>query len=299
MFDLERLRALHAVSVCGSVRSAADLLHVTPSAVSQQLTKLERQLGQTLIERNGRGIRLTDAGLLLAGHAETILTQVRQAAADLEDHRDTVIGTLRIGAFATAARGICVAAIVDLARRHPRLTVRLGEAEPEDILVLVDRGELDVGIAQDWPNVAMRLPDGMSRLPLLDDTADLIVPVGHRLAERELIELVEAADERWVIQPKGQICHSWLMHTLRSMDIEPDIAHVAAEYQTQVDFVSAGLGVSVIPRMGRTRLPDGVRAVPVRPRLLRRVYAVTRREAANRPAVRAVLDVLRTVAKST
>src|SRR5262245_38517688 len=119
MLDLERLRALHAVSKFGTVSAAADALHVTSSAVSQQLAKLERETGQTLLERNGRGVRLTDAAELLAGHADRILCLVEQASADLEAHKGAVIGELSMASFPTAMRGLGPSALCRLREEHP------------------------------------------------------------------------------------------------------------------------------------------------------------------------------------
>src|SRR5687767_6287798 len=125
MLDLNRLKALHAIHVYGSVGAAAEALMVTPSAVSQQLAKLEREIGARLIERNGRGVRLTDAAGLLAEHAEKILALVETAEADFEALRGEVVGRLNVGAFPTAARGLMPPALVELRERHPDLWTQL------------------------------------------------------------------------------------------------------------------------------------------------------------------------------
>src|SRR5919205_3388504 len=131
MLNLERLRTLPAAARHGSVSAAADGLHVTTSAVSQQLGKLEREAGQRLLARNGRGVRLTDAGRLLSEHAARILSQVELAQADLEAQRGQVVGELRLSAFPTAARGLFPTALAALRTEHPALRVRSCELEPE------------------------------------------------------------------------------------------------------------------------------------------------------------------------
>src|SRR5690606_18363262 len=131
MLDLNRLKALHAVAVYGSVGAAAEALMVTPSAISQQLAKLERETGAPLLERNGRGVRLTDAAGLLAEHAERILALVEMAEADFEAMRGAVVGRLSIAAFPTAARGIMPQALALLKERHPGLQMLLYEREPD------------------------------------------------------------------------------------------------------------------------------------------------------------------------
>ncbi|TDD55794.1 LysR family transcriptional regulator [Nonomuraea terrae] len=292
MLDLNRLKALHAVHVYGSVGAAADALSVTPSAVSQQIAKLERETGARLMERNGRGVRLTDAAGLLAEHAERILALVETAEADFEALRGEVVGRLNVAAFPTAARGLMPAAIVELKQRHPDLWVQLNEREPDRVMREVSRGELDLGIVQDWLNRPIAMPEGLSKAILLDDIADVAVPVSHPLAGAREIELRDLCGEQWISSAPGTVCHDWLVFTLRSASVEPVIACMADEYPTQLALVAAGLGCAIVPRLGRDCVPDGVRLVPLRPRQSRRIYAVWRADAARRPAIRAMVDAL-------
>lgn len=296
MLDLDRLRALSAVATYGSVSAAADVLHVTTSAVSQQVAKLERETGQKLLERNGRGVRLTDAAALLAAHAERILAMVEEAESDLEAQRGEVVGELAVAAFPTAARGLVPPALRALAQQHPRLRVCLREQEPHAAVPLAVRGEVDLGIVQDWFNVPLAIPEGLVKASLVDDVADVALPAGHPLAGRSVIDLGELHGESWIAQSPGAICRDWLVHTLRSADLEPLIAHTADEYATQLALVAVGLGASIVPRLGRCDIPEGVRIIPVRPALTRHVYAIWRAEAARRPAIRAAVAALRAAA---
>ncbi|HEX6468657.1 MAG TPA: LysR family transcriptional regulator [Streptosporangiaceae bacterium] len=296
MLDLERLRALNAVATYGTVSAAADALHVTTSAVSQQLAKLERETGQKLLERNGRGVRLTDAAELLVRHAERILALVEEAQSDLEAHRGAAVGELTLAAFPTAIRGLVVAALARLRAEHPQLCVRVLEADPSDSMPRAARGELDVAIVQDWNNEPLALPDGLVKGHLCDDLADVALPADHPLAGRESVELKELAGDRWVSSTPDSICYDWLTHTLRSVDSEPGIDHMAYEYESQLALVAAGFGAAVLPRLGGRDIPAGVRVLPLRPLLIRRIYAVWRAEAARRPAIRAAVEALRAVA---
>lgn len=295
MLDLNRLKALHAVSVYGSVGAAAEALMVTPSAVSQQLAKLERETGATLLERNGRGVRLTDAAGLLADHAERILALVETAEADFEALRGEVVGRLSIGAFPTAARGLMPAALALLRRRHPDLRLQLTEREPARQVREVSRGELDLAVIQDWMNRLVAIPEGLSRATLFDDIADAILPASHPLADRPEIELAELSGEQWISSSPGTVCHDWLVHTLRSAELEPDITCMADEYPTQMALVAAEQGCAIIPRLGRDFVPPGVRVVPIRSRPTRRIYALWRSDAARRPAIRAAVEALKAV----
>jgi DNA-binding transcriptional LysR family regulator len=294
--NLDRLRVLHAISHHGSVSAAADALHVTTSAVSQQMAKLERETGQRLLAKNGRGVRLTDAGRLLCEHAERILSQVELAHADLEAQHGQVVGELLIGAFATAARGLFPGTLAALRARHPRLGVRLREMEPTDALRDLERGDIDLAVVLDWYNRPLALPGGLARQPLFDDVADVALPADHPLAGRAEVDLEDFVDDPWISWPPGAICHEWLMFTLRGKGIEPRIVHTASEHHTQLALIAAGLGVAVAPRLGRDPVPPGVVLVPVRHSITRRVYAVWRAGADRRPSVRAAVTALRETA---
>ncbi|MGW1199391.1 LysR substrate-binding domain-containing protein [Streptomyces sp. NPDC002536] len=298
MLNLDRLRTLNAVARHGSVSAAADGLHVTTSAVSQQLAKLERETGQQLLAKQGRGVRLTDAGRLLAEHASRILSQVELAQADLEAQRGQAVGELVLGAFPTAARGLAPAALASLRESQPQLRVRLEEMDPDLSLPRVVRGDMDVAVVLEWHNHPLPIDEALTRAPVLDDPADVAVPAGHPLAARDAVDLEDLAEEEWISWPRGQFCHDWLMSTLRSKGIEPRISHMADEHHTQLALVAAGLGVVVAPRLGRGPVPEGVRIVPVRHTMFRHVYAVWRADADRRPSIRAAVGALRTAGEA-
>src|ERR1017187_5932869 len=251
MLNFERLRVLHAVSTTGSVAGAARVLHVTTSAISQQMARLERETGQRLAERQGRGIRLTEAGLLLARNAGYLLAQVEQVEADLAGHSGAVTGTLNIAAFATAARGLLPGVLQDLRSRYPDLSVSLSEQEPHEAIPALSRGHLDVAVVQDGAGDTPAVPGGLSRLDLIEDPFDAALPADHPLAGRETITLSELAAEDWISWSTGQICHEWLTRTLRADGTEPRIRHTASEHSTQLALVAAGLGTALIPRLSR------------------------------------------------
>ncbi|MEW2250484.1 MULTISPECIES: LysR family transcriptional regulator [unclassified Streptomyces] len=297
MLNLERLRTLDAVARHGSVSGAAEGLHITTSAVSQQLAKLEREVGQQLLAKHGRGVRLTDAGRLLAEHAGRILSQVQLAQSDLEAQRGRVAGELRLSAFPTAARGLFPAALAALRAEHPALRIRSCELEPEAGIRGVVRGDLDLAVVLDWYNKPMPLPDGLVKASVLDDPADVALPAGHPLAGRAEVDLGEFAEDEWITWGEGEFCHEWLMYTLRSRGIEPIVGHRAGETHTQLGLVAAGLGVCIAPLLGRHPVPEGVVTVPLRQRVRRHVYVVWRADADRRPSIRAAVEALRTAAE--
>jgi DNA-binding transcriptional LysR family regulator len=290
MLNLDRLRALHAVSAHGSIIAAAETLNVTTSAVSQQLAKLEQETGQQLLERHGRGVRLTDAAATLVSRTHRVLSLLEEAEAELESNDTSVSGQITIAAFATAARGLVPQAIRGLRKNYPEMSITFHEQEPHESIPRLVRRDVDVIIINDWHNAPIALPEGLSRARLFDDVADIALPPGHRLSKAKTIKLSDLAGEEWIAWPSGSICHDFLMHTLRTQGSEPKIAHTAGEYETQLALVAAGLGCCVLPRMGRGAVPKGVTVVKSEPALRRHVSAAWRTHATRRSAIRATVE---------
>jgi molybdate transport repressor ModE-like protein len=293
MLRLERLRVLHAISTTGSVVAAARTLHLTTSAVSQQIARLEQEVGEPLTERHGRGIRLTDAGAHLARAAGELLAHAERVESDLARQRGAVAGSLTIAAFATAARGLLPAGVRELRSRYPQLAVSVREQEPHEAVPAVARGDADLAVVQDWAESPLTVPATLERQHLLDDAFDVAVPATHPLAGRRSVRIDELADAPWIGWSAGEICHDWLARTLRRSRREPQILHTASEHSTQLALVAAELGVAVIPRLGRETPPPGVRFVAITPQPVRRIFALWRETAAARPAIGAALDALR------
>lgn len=293
MLDLARLRALHAVHAHGSVGAAATALGYTPSAVSQQISKLERETRTRLLERRGRGVALTDAAQLLVATAQQLMSIVEEAEVALEEQRGRPAGRLTMAAFPTAACGLLPGVLAELTAAHPSLELRLMEVDPHLSVDLVARGVVDLAVAHDWDIAPLPSPDGLERAVIGDDRCDVLVPAGHRLASRGHVVREDLADERWICQPPGTVCHDWLVRTLRESGTEPELAFQVAEYRTQLALLAAGIGIALVPRLGRGPLPDGVVVVPLEPMPVRRLYAVWRTGAARRPAITEAVRVLR------
>jgi DNA-binding transcriptional LysR family regulator len=287
MIDLGRLRALHAVASYRTVLAASDALHCTPSAVSQQLAKLERETGATLIEKDGRRIRLTEAGRVLAAHAERVLATVDEAEAALAAHRDTVMGRLTVASFPTACRALLPGALQRLEAEHPQLATGLVEVNPHEGLDMLHRGHVDLAVLDDWPEAALHYPTGIAHAELGRDVADLIVPANHPIGAKAALRTLTG--ERWISTNAGDICHEWLIRVLPG--VRPDF-HVG-EFETQLILIAAGLGIAMIPRLARPALPAGVRVVTVDPEPSRRVVVAWREASAARPAIRAAEEALR------
>ncbi|WP_419995219.1 LysR family transcriptional regulator [Streptomyces boninensis] len=292
MLDLSRLRALHAVAVHGSVGAAATALGYTPSAVSQQIAKLERETRTPLLERQGRGIALTDAAQQLAATAEELLAMVERAETDLEERRGHPAGRLTVASFATGARGLLPSVLAALAAEHPGLDTRIMEADPHLSPGLVAQGVVDLAVTHDWDIAPMTSPEGLAHTAIGEDYCDICVPSGHPYDARAALTRADLVGQRWICQPPGSVCYDWLVRTLRASG-PPDLAYQVAEYETQLALVAAGLGIALVPRLGRGPLPDGVTAVPLDPPPTRHVYALWRPGAARRPAITEAVRLLK------
>jgi DNA-binding transcriptional LysR family regulator len=162
-----------------------------------------------------------------------------------------VVGSLAVAAFATAARGLLPGVLRDLRSRYPDLSVSLSEREPHEAIPDLRRGHLDIAVVQDWAEDVLAVPDGLSRRDLMADRFDAALPVDHPLAGRDRVAVKELAADDWIGWSAGQICHDWLVRTLRATGAEPRIVHTASEHSTQLALVAAGAGCAVIPRLGR------------------------------------------------
>ena len=297
MLNLDRLRALHAVSAHGSIIAAAETLNVTTSAVSQQLAKLEAETGQTLLERHGRGVRLTDAAMALVSRTQRVLSLLEEAEAELDATDAEVAGRVTIAAFATAARGLAPQAIAALRKKYPQLAITFHEQEPHESIPKLVRRDVDLIVINDWENAPLALPEGLTKAPLFDDIADIALPPGHRYSGAKSVKLSQLSGEEWIAWPGGSICHDFLLHALRKNGHEPRITHTAGEYATQLALVAAGLGACILPRLGRGPVPAGVTVVPTEPALRRHVYAAWRTHATRKSAIRAAVEQLELAGK--
>src|SRR5918998_408439 len=197
MLDVKRLRVLREVSVRGSFSAAAEALAYTQSAVSQQIAALEREAGTTLVERNARGVRLTDAGRALVAHADVILARLADAEAELEAIAGLRGGRLRLVSFPTAGATIMPRAIALFRERHPYVELSLEPAEPPEALDKLRAGECDIALTIDAP-FARAEEEGIDKVHLLDDPMYVALPIGHPLAKQPKIRLKDLASDPWI-----------------------------------------------------------------------------------------------------
>jgi DNA-binding transcriptional LysR family regulator len=302
MLDLHRLRLLRELHARGTIAAVAEALRFTPSAVSQQLAVLEREAGVPLLERAGRGVRLTDAALGLVGHADALLDRAARAEAELAAAAGTVAGRARIATFQSAAIHLAVPAMQALQHDAPELRCELVEAEPEQSLPTLPLGEVDLVLGDEWQHQPLpRLP-GIDREDLLRDPVFLVLPARHPAARRHrrAVPLPELDGEAWTTGHR-ETRSGWeelIIRTCRELgEFEPDIRHRTNDAVTSLALVAAGQAVTLLPRLVRpdTRPGVAVRAI-AGGSVHRTIFAATRAADAERPSIQALLAAIRTAA---
>ncbi|MGI5521587.1 LysR family transcriptional regulator [Micromonospora sp. CA-259024] len=291
MLDVRRMQVLRAVVTSGSVTAAAAHLGYTPSAVSQQVAALEKEAGIALLERVGRGVQPTAAGRLLTRHAAIISQHVAEAETALADLRAGRTGRLTIRYFASVGPTLLAPALARLRREHPSVTIDARVTDPDDPLPTVEQGNADLAIVVRRPHDESHR--GIRAVHLLDDAYQAVLPTGHPLARQRVIDLADLAGEPWVgSEPPGP-CLEPITDACAAAGFSPDIVAKSEDYATAQGFVAAGLGVSLIPRLGLGTRHPGVTIRQVRrPAPIRTIYAVVREISLAQPALGALIDAL-------
>jgi DNA-binding transcriptional LysR family regulator len=309
MLDARRMQVLRAVVDTGSVTAAATQLGYTPSAVSQQVATLEREAGTALLERAGRGVRPTAAGRLLTSYAQTIAGQLVEAETALADLRAGRTGRLSVHYFASAGAALLAPALTRLRHAHPGVAVGLTLSGADDPLPEVRQGRADMALVvlpPDRPDPGARGehraggPDGVRLEHLLDDPYRAVLPRGHRLARRRGLDLSDLAGEPWVESEPPGPCRETVARSCAAAGFAPAAAVESADYATARGFVAAGLGVSLIPRLGLDALGGTDADVVVRelrrPEPVRAIHAAVRLSPNPHAALSALLSALRATA---
>jgi DNA-binding transcriptional LysR family regulator len=288
--DLRRLAAVRAVVETGSVAGAAERLGYTASAISQSIAALQREKSVVLFERVGRGVRPTQAALILAEAAARVEAQIAAADEALDDVRTGRAGRVRLSAFATAGTALVPGALAMFRVHVPAVDVRYVMAEAPDALASLREAETDVAV------VAVADDDvgdgGYERKHLLDDPYLLVLPAGHPEARRRRVSLAKLSADQWVTTASARCnCEGTVTAACRSAGFLPNFAIEADEFATTVGFVAAGLGVAMVPRLALSAVPSGVAVrAPREVSPTRSVFAVTRRTCST--TARALVDTL-------
>lgn len=291
MLELRRLKVLREVARQGSFSAAASSLNFTPSAVSQQIAQLEREVGVELVSRSSTGVELTRAGQVLLAHANAMLARAADAEAELRELATGNWGRVRVGAFASAASSLMPPAIVAYRSIEPRVAVELVEQDRDDSIGDLQRGDLDLaivvlnGLEENDGNWAV--PDVDVR-PLLDDYIDLLLPSEHELASAPSVALEELRDEAW-IDCAGSPVRFWMT----ASGINPNIVFNSEHHYVVHALVAAGLAVAFSPRLTQPVVEPGLVVKPIAPDPpVRRVGVAYRADNRSSRAIRSLADIL-------
>ena len=292
MLDVRRMRVLREVAQRGSFSAAADALAYTQSAVSQQIAALEREAGTRLVERNARGVRLTDAGRALVEHADAILARLDTAEAALSAIAGLRGGRLRMASFPTAGSTLMPVAIANFRASYPDVELTLSEGEPEEIVPRLRAGELDLALLFEFDGEPPLLGE-VARSPLLEDPMYLALPREHRLASKARLRLSELQREEWVQTSSSSPCARHVVRCCHVAGFEPSVSFESDDYQTVQGLVAAGVGVALIPQLALSVVREDIviRALSPSPPV-RRVVAATPEGPRLVPAAPAMLAVL-------
>lgn len=275
MLDVRRLRVLREVALRGSIAAAAESLRFTPSAVSQQVAKLEAEAGVSLVERGPRSIRLTPAGWRLVEHAEVILEQLAEAEADLRELAGSP-PRLRIGANTTAAASIVPDALVRFGALEPAIEVTVTEADPLVSLARVPVRELDLAIVFEYDHVPLPADPRVELELLLEEPLRIVLPASHPAAGRRVVRLLDLADETWIRSTSRSSCNPFTERACRAAGFEPRVRFEFDDYTAMQSLVASGAGVAFAPDLALSRLHPGVTARPIAFGPKRRVLAAHR-----------------------
>ena len=293
MIDVRRLAVLRELHRCGTVTAAAAALHLTPSAVSQQLAALGRQAGLPLVEASGRRLQLTGAGMVLVQHAEAVLHQLEQAETELRALAGGETGVVSVGGFPTAINGLIIPAMRALRASRPSLRLQVRDLTGDDGVAALMQGQLDIALWLAYPGSRGAEEHGAVSRPLLEDTLDVVLPADHPHVASAAIPLADLRDEPWVSGVAGSPCRRIVDAACAAAGFTPRVEQCSDDWSAVVGLVAAGAGVALVPRLAQPETASGVVIRPVAGHAPRRhIVLLTRPAAAAAPHVTAVVEEL-------
>jgi DNA-binding transcriptional LysR family regulator len=264
--ELKQLRVLQAVGETGSFSAAADRLDYTQPAVSKIVATLERLLGTTLVDRGIRPIRLTEAGAALTERAAAAFEQIAAGELEVEAIANLSAGRLRVGTFSSAGAAIVVDALRAFRKNHPDVDFSIREiGMPSALTRSLRRGDLDLGVSFDYPEIGDTFDDDLATVHLLDDPFDVVVPRGHRLERRRTIRFADLGRENWLLGDFGADSPSFRMidRRCREAGFDPNVVYRVNDCQMAQALVAAGEGIALLPRIMLQALHPGVAVRPL------------------------------------
>jgi molybdate transport repressor ModE-like protein len=278
MLDVKRLRILREVVTQGSFSAAADELYLSQSAVSQQIATLEREVGMKLVERTREGTKPTDAGRVLVSHTDAAICRLEEAERELKELAGLEGGEVRVASFPSASATLLTLGVSQFTKKHPKVKLTVGDAEPEVSIPRLRAGDLDLAITFDYPTLPEPEERDIEHTLLLTEAMHVALPMDHPLAGRARVRMTDLADEDWLSGGGPSSCGLIVAQACRDAGFEPRIGFESDDYHVLQGFIAAGLGVTLLPDLALNTLRKDVVVRPTEPAApMRRVYAVTRR----------------------
>lgn len=292
MFNPWRLRTLRELAQRGTMAAVAELLSLSPSAVSQQIAALERESGVQLVEPDRRGVRLTVAGRALVAHAEGILAAMQAAVDEVQALDSDAVGELRLASFPSAAASICPGVMQAIKRNHPRHRISLQDLEPHESIVALRSGDIDIAIVDATGLPRADQEPEIAREELLVDPLYCVLPYDHVATRKKSVVLADLSAEDWIMEDPSSWYYRQVVDLCNAAGFQPNIVANCRSLNVVISLVRAGNGLSIQPGLA----VDGYRGVvvrPLKPAVERHVYAVYRRGAVHRPSIRTALAAMR------
>lgn len=288
MLDLHRLRLLRELSIRGTVQAVATALGYSPSAISQQLSKLQREVGAPLLERDGRRVRLTPQARILVGHTEAVLARLEQAEAEVAAAQEEVTGSLRLATFQSAGFALVPTMLATLAARHPGLHIEVSVREPSHAIPGLTSREFDLILDEAYPGTSRPRDDRLERQPLLLDRLRLVVPTdwGRPTDVRAL------AERPWAAEPSGTPAREWTMAYCRDLGFEPSVRFAFDDLPLRLRFVETGHAAALLPDLAIRHPLAYAHVLPLPGEPAREISTVVRSTTAQHPAITAVRAAL-------
>jgi DNA-binding transcriptional LysR family regulator len=296
MLDVRRLLLLRELKIRGTLAEVAAAQQYSPSAVSQQLSLLEKEAGVELLRKAGRRVQLTAEAELLAGYAGQLQDILDRAEADVAGSSTSVTGTVRLAVFQSAALALLPGVLSSMRSDYPEVRLEMTQREPETALRETWTRDFDLVVAEQYPGHAAPHYSELDRVELTSDALRLAAPPPG--PEPLIGSLGEAAGAPWVMEPRGAASRHWAEQLCRSAGFEPDVRFETADLQAHIRLIESGNAVALLPDLVWTDKSSPVRLLELPGSPRRTIFTSARTANARRPAMLAVRDILARTAES-